>query len=668
MIRFIYRFCHVIKVTLVVGWVGAIAFPVPSVLAQGQQRVAGQKADGAVDSELKAAILSAPSASDWPNSNYARLLDLANVTVKSDGTVQARYRLTYKLFNSRDRDRLSEVNLPYNSAYESIHIISARTIRKDGSVVNVKPDDIRVASPYSEFLMYDDAQAISFSMPAVEDDCIIDYTWEQTTHSMVLPGQFSQFWSFSGFEPVGISRYVVHLPADKKIRYKVYNDEELKPITVTSLDGRNVTYTWERTNIKPIQSEPNMPRVDQVTSWLEISSISSWQDIAARFWALQHPQAKASTELKTLVDGLVQGKSSDEDKARAIYDWVATSTRYVGLEFGISAYKPHAATEVLAKRYGDCKDKATLLIAMLGQAGIKAHPVFLHAEERRAIDDGLPTLTAFDHCIAMAEVSGKEVWLDATAETCPYGDIPVSDRGARALVVRDSVGEYKTIPMYSAAENGTDVVSTVNVRPDGSAQIEMQITLLGEMAQQIREAMVQRTPDQQKELLQKMGQEFSTGATVQSFAVPEPGKIRAVGPYRITMVLAAPNFAKRVGKLLIMPLEVGAGSHRQTNPFVKDTRTWPIVEEDPATTRSETVLKMPAGYEVDAVPDDVNSTGPIQEYKRTLHQAPDGAEVTIVSIVRSLPGTIQATRYAEVRAYYENLLKTADDLIVLKTK
>ena len=95
-------------------------------------------------------------------------------------------------------------------------------------MVAVKPDDIRVSSPYSEFLMYDDAQAMSFSMPAIEDDCIIDYTWEQVTHPMVMPGQFTQFWQFSGIEPVDTCRIVLHIPADKHIRYKVYNDDSAK--------------------------------------------------------------------------------------------------------------------------------------------------------------------------------------------------------------------------------------------------------------------------------------------------------------------------------------------------------------------------------------------------------------------------------------------------------
>src|SRR5207244_2224433 len=132
----------------------------------------------------------------------------------------------------------------------------------------------------------------------------------------------------------------------------------------------------------------------------------------------------------------------------------ANRVRYVGLEFGLSAFKPHAAPDVCEKLYGDCKDKATLLITMLKLAGIKAHPVLLQAEEKGAVNADLPGLDAFNHCIALAEVGSQSLWLDATAETCVYGDIPDGDRGVRAFVIRDGQGKFETIPAYQPEENG----------------------------------------------------------------------------------------------------------------------------------------------------------------------------------------------------------------------
>jgi len=165
-------------------------------------------------------------------------------------------------------------------------------------------------------------------------------------------------------------------------------------------------------------------------------------------------------------------------------------------------------------------------------------------------------------------------------------------------------------------------------------------------------------------MAQKMAQEFSTGASLQSFELPDAAQTD--GPYVLKLKLAAPYFAKKIGRLMIMPLEVGSGSRRQPNPYVRETRVWPIVEEVPSITRSETVIDLPDGFSVEATPDKAHASGPIQEYSRSLAQAKDGRSVTTISTLKSVPGRVPADQYAKVRAYYSEVLKTADDWVVLR--
>ena len=174
----------------------------------------------ALDPELRTALKTAPAAAAWPDSDYVRLLDIGKVTVQSDGTVISEYRVTMKLFNQRAR-ALAEVNLPFNASYQSIKVLKARTIKKDGTVLSVRPDDLRVSSPFTDYLMYDDAQAMGFSLPGIEDDCIIDYTWQEITRPLLMPGQFWTYWRFNGEEPVLLSRYTLTAPAEKSLRFKV---------------------------------------------------------------------------------------------------------------------------------------------------------------------------------------------------------------------------------------------------------------------------------------------------------------------------------------------------------------------------------------------------------------------------------------------------------------
>lgn len=616
-----------------------------------------------IDAILAAAIKSAPGSEQWPNNNYARLLDLGEVTVKSDGTTVARYRETYKLFNQRARE-LAEVTLPYNSSYQELRVVSARTIKKDGTVVNVNPDDIREGSIKGDFLLYDDAKGLNFSMPAVEDDCVIDYTYEMITHPLMMAGQFTAYWGFTGPEPVAQCQYILHVPTDKPVRYKVYNDDTLQPQIATSPDGHTRTYTWERRNLAPMEFEPMMPPIQDSRVWMEVSSLGSWQDIAHWFWDLQQPQAKPTDAIRATVAKLIANKKSDDDKARSIYDWVANRTRYVGLEFGLSAYRPHPASDVHDKLYGDCKDKANLLITMLGIAGIKAHPVLLNAEDKRAPETGLPTLNAFNHCISLAEVNGKERWLDATAETCAYGDIPEGDRGAHAFVVRDGVGKFQTIPTYAPEENGVDITAKIALKPDGSADTAAEITMRGGAGQGMREAIRSLTPDQRKEAAQRLAQTFSTVGKMKEFAMGDADSKE--GPYTLKLTLRADSYGRKTGSLLLVPLGVGLGSGTRHSPFTKDKRLWPIVQEESALAKSAAVLSLPDGFQIEDVPADVDLVSPLHEYHRKLVKSEDGKSFTLLERFVERPGRVPVSDYNKEKGFYEELLKTNDDQIVLK--
>ncbi len=626
--------------------------------------VAAQAKSESLDAELKDAIAHAPSSAEWPNNNYARLLDLGSATVKPDGTVVARYRLTYKLFNERARD-LAEVNLPYNSSYQEIQVLSARTIKRDGSVIKVRPADIRTTAQFGDYLMYDDAQGYGFSMPGIEDNCIIDYTWEETTRPLFLPGHFTTFWGFNGPEPVGVSRFTLHVPTSKPVRSRVANDASLKATETTSPDGKTLTYVWEKRNLKPVELEPAMPAFGQIAKWMEVSSLDSWQEIASWFWKLESPQAKGTPAIRATVASLIQGKTSEEEKARALYDWCANRVRYVGLEFGLSAYKPHIAGEVHDKLYGDCKDKATLLITMLDLAGIKAAPVLLHAEDRRDMQESLPTLNAFNHCIALATVNGKEVWLDATAEACAYGDIPAGDRGVDAFVIQDGRGAFRRIPPYTGEENGIDVLSKITFAPDGSAKADVSMSLRGESGQGMRARARSTTPEQRKQIAQGLAQRLSAGATVTNFTLPDGS--HKDGPFVMTVAAEAPRLAHKTGNLLLIPLGFGSAEER-TNPYQAEKRKWPVVEETAATTRSTTEIKLPDGYDLEDLPTSLDLDSPIQNFHRTVAKSADGRTVTIVTTVASKPGSAAPDQYSKVRAYFDEVLKTSDDQIVLKKR
>jgi hypothetical protein len=652
-----------LKVSTLLAVVITPAIAQPNKSGSQARRQKPSSSAAAIDPVLKAAIKSAPDAREWPNCDIACLLDLGNVTVKPDGTVLGEYRLSYKLFNERAR-RMAEVNISFNASYQHIRIIQARTIKKDGRIMNVKPSDIRISSRFSEYLIYDDSKTIGFSLPGIEDDCVIDYTFQLITRPLVMPGHFWQYWGFSDLHPVSVSRLTLHVPSHRPIRYQVYNSQTFKP-RISEKNGIK-TYQWEMKNIPPIPTEPAMPPLREVKVWMEATSLSSWQEISQWIWKLKKPQAVADRAIRETVSKLISGKKTDEEKARAIYDWVANRVRYVGLEFGLSAFRPYPASEVHARLYGDCKDKTTLLITMLEIAGIKAHPVLLYSQERRPTRTLLPTLSAFDHCIALAEVDGKQVWLDATAETVAYGDIPEGDRGADAFIVREGSGEFQTIPHFTPEENGSDGENIVHLHADGSAVIESKITLRGGAGQQMRAYSRSLTPDQRKTLMQGLAQLLSVGSTVQSYQIPDGTDKN--GAFTLQLKVTAPNFARRSGNLLLVPANVGLTENSSRNPFISETRTWPIVIERPNLDRSKTVIHLPEGYSLEGSPEDVSLSNRLFDFKRSILPTEDTSSLTIHWSSATRHGRIPPSEYAPVRQFFNSVLKASEEPIVLRKR
>src|SRR5205814_3095355 len=161
---------------------------------------------------------------------------------------------------------------------------------------------------------------------------------------------------------------------------------------------------------------------------VQLSSFTDWQKISTWYAKLQSERAVPDDAVKAKAAELTRGAGSEEQKARRLYDFVAQNIRYVSLSFGIGRFQPHAASEVLQNGYGDCKDKHTLLQALLAAEGIRSYPVLIHAY--RKIDRDVPSRGQFDHGITAASIGGNLTWLDTTAEVAPGLDFVLATQQA----------------------------------------------------------------------------------------------------------------------------------------------------------------------------------------------------------------------------------------------
>src|SRR5579875_1303710 len=617
-----------------------------------------------LDATLREALRTAPDPSRWPNCHYVKLLDLGELTVKPDGTTIGIYRETYKLFDRAARS-LAEVHLPFNSSFQELTLISARTIEPDGKVLTVQPDALRQEGVASDYPMYDDAMSIGFSMPGIQDNCVIDYTYKIVTHPTLLPGLVTAYWGFNDVFPVMLSRYTLHVPVSMtNLRVRLHHMDGVKTSETISKDGHIRTLTWQMGPLDPIPVEAAMPAVGDVRAWMEVSNLPDWQAIGRWFYGLCTPQWQPDDAIKQKVAQLVTGLTSPEARASAIYRWVTDHVRYVGLEFGLSAYKPHAATEVFRNLYGDCKDKVVLLITMLRLAGIEAQPALLYAGRLRPLTADLPSLTAFNHCIALASVDGKAVWMDPTAEDCPYGAIPDADQGVQALVVTKDGGTLQTVPMGTPEQEGADFLITIVLGANGAATVTEKATLEGDTARSVRGTWRDLTEDRRKTFVSQIARRFGISGEISECTLSE--KAPAQDALGLDFRIPVAGVGRAAGHLLLLPAFSSLLSQEDNRPYSAPKRVWPVVIEHPSHLTDIVSIALPKAYRVLHLPASVHIEGPLETYDRKVTLSGDGSQVTISDRFIQRNGEVAVADYAKEQQFWAQVAQALQDTLVLQ--
>ncbi|RKG48811.1 DUF3857 domain-containing protein [Corallococcus sp. AB011P] len=251
------------------------------------------------------------------------------------------------------------------------------------------------------------------------------------------------------------------------------------------LDGER-EIVLERRDVPSVRSEDHVPGWQPVYPWVQLSEYKDWNDVAR--WASSLFQVPTrSKALEQEVRRLAK-EPTPEARFLAALRFVQDEVRYLGIEMGPNSHQPHPPDEVLQRRFGDCKDKSLLLVALLKGLGIDARPALVNTDLTQLLDGWRPTSTAFDHAIVHATVAGRELWVDPTStlerggldsyEPPPYG---------RALIVAPGTTALSVIPAPTLKEPSVFVDETYVAKDrDGPATLDVVTTRTGESANSMR--------------------------------------------------------------------------------------------------------------------------------------------------------------------------------------
>ena len=314
---------------------------------------------------------------------------------------------------------------------------------------------------------------------------------------------------------------------------------------------------------------------------------------------------------------LIAGASSEFEKIAAIARF-SQQINYVSIQTGIGrggGYRPHPATEIFAKSYGDCKDKTNLMRALLKAVGISSYPVSIYSGNRYYVLEDWPSPQQFNHCIIAVKVSdsiqapavvrheklGSLLIFDPTDPYARLGDIPGHEQGSLALIVAGDAGGIVRMPASAPESNRTERSLNLELLADGSIQTRIREEMSGESAAMGRAQFRELTKDAYDKMIEAWISGSVRGAKVSKidFKADETS-----GRSTLDVDFAAARYGQLMqGRLLVVNPTIV--SRRNSVELTEPSRKLPIVIESEAF-EEKLQLKIPPGFVVDEMPEPID--------------------------------------------------------------
>jgi tetratricopeptide (TPR) repeat protein len=363
------------------------------------------------------------------------------VSEEADGTGTRERIAEIKILADAGVKAFAVLNFPYKSANEVVDVAYVQVRKVDGTIVktpdyNVQemPADITRTAP-----MYSDIHEKHIAVKGLGVGDVLQYSVRYRVTKAEIPSHFWFEHSFIKDAVVKKEQLEISFPKDKYVKVV---SPEFKP-DVAEEAGRRI-YRWNHSNLEVKPKDPNEAplRTIPIPS-VQLTTFANWEEVGRWYEGLQKDAIEPTPAIRAKAAELTKNLKTDDEKIRALYNLVSLQFHYIGLDFGIGRYQPHSADDVLSNGYGDCKDKHTLLAALLKAAGYDAWPVLIHGE--RKLDPDVPSPAQFNHVITAVPMGGGQlIWLDTTPEVAPYQLLLNVLRDKQALVIPSNKAPFLT--------------------------------------------------------------------------------------------------------------------------------------------------------------------------------------------------------------------------------
>lgn len=631
-----------------------------------QAPVVGPGGDPSVQDDTIYALAVDPA--DHPEESAVVLLDDGIVVQEADGTGSRTYRTVAQVLNRDGIETWAEQTFGYDGGRERFRLNWARVVALDGTVVSAEPIHQQVMDlPVPEQSpVYTDVKRVRVSLGGVEPGTIVDFSYTVETLDPVMPGEFFASWSITTGGTVRRSRYVLDVPDGYDLR--LVQSPGTEPTSVERANGR-VVRQWAAADLERIEPElfADVAEADFMKRVMA-GGPNRWGDIGAWYAALAKDRYTVGDDVWAAAQPVLEAADSPQGKLRALHRWIAQDFRYISISLGQGGYQPRLPAEVLETRSGDCKDKATLFVALARRLGFDAYPVLLNSTG--VAEEELPSVQQFDHAIAAVRLAGGWTFLDLTAEIVPFGAVPPSYQGELGLVVFDDGStEQVRFPEDTPADNLTETTITAEIHEDGSLTGWYDELNLGSLQYRLRGALAQEFSEKDLErVADAVAGGVIEGAVGDSLQVFD-GRDFEAEP-RLRVWVRATRAARRNGPsgyVLPVPLStLGSPQLLAALERERETRRYPIDVGEvvgPFTSTTRIELTLPEGWTAE-LPDDLSADSRFGSYASSYAQ--EGRTVRLERTVSGLEGTAPREALRELIDWLDRVSRDDVGFIVLR--
>jgi tetratricopeptide (TPR) repeat protein len=492
-----------------------------------------------------------PVPAQTPSQDHPRMIVESMRTVvdfANDGTGTRELGAEIRILKDTALKEFSVLVFSYPSDSTALEIVHVRVRKPDGSVVTTPAESIQDVAPAVALPspVYTDAREKHVAVKGLAVGDTLEYQVRWRCFKAIVPGEFFMDFTLPETEVIKERSIQVSFPAARAV--------------VVASPGRTAKETVEggRKTLRWVQSNPVARVPPARAAWagatapdILVTSLRNWADLGAWYRGIAASQEVPDAAVRAKAKELTQGLSGDRERILALYTFVATRIHYIGISFGAGRYRPHAASEVLANGYGDCKDKHTLLAGLLKAVGLQAWPALMR--QGGDIDRSIPSVTQFDHMVTVVPLGDSRLWLDTTPEVGPFGYLGPQLRGRPALVIPASgPAELVNAPQTLPVPQETRFTFQGRLEEGGRITGHCVLTARGDSELFYRQA-YRAIPEQRwAEFLAQSSAPVGLGYT---FTNIKPSACdRTEEPFTLEFDLSSQNASDWEGKRTLMPL------------------------------------------------------------------------------------------------------------------